>query len=150
MKYILVLTSVVMIIFNIIKNKKTVLTIVVTLLGIFLTYFLNITRLIYSNSERIVGINNTVFFILSIIIVLLSIFMKIKYKFKKRNISFLLIIMLCMVFYFFNLPFAGGLSLDGGSYFEWNFNAYITVLLFLIIQINLFVNYISQKNNLEK
>lgn len=148
MRILLYLICIVLILNNIIKNKKIILTMCSTIFTILVTYIFNIKKLSYLGG--IVGINVSIFALLGLFFMILIIFAKLKYKLKERNISFIFIILLTMILYILSRPFAGGLMLEGEEYFYYNLDSYLAILPIIIINVNLCVNFLSQNNKTKR
>ena len=144
----LVVVAIMGVIYNMLKNKELILTIFITIVSILITFIFNIRSFI-ATDEYMGGIFIDIFFWISFIIVIIMIIFKIKYKLKAKNISFTLAILFMIILYLFSEVISnyGGLIIpDKQDIIE----AYINYLMILILQINLFINFISQRNMYSK
>lgn len=128
---------------NILKNKKALITIVSSFLLIGIMYLFNINVL--NHSVGFVGINSTSFLLISALLTISLIIIKIKYKMNERNISFVFVIIITLCFMVASQQNFGGLMLEAKEYFEYNLTEWINFLIILLIQCNLFIDFISQK-----
>ena len=128
---------------NILKNKKAHITIVSSFLLIGIMYLFNINVL--NHSGGFVGINSRAFLLISTLLTIILIIIKIKYKLNERNVSFIFVIIITLCFMVASQPNFGGLMLKDKEYFEYNLTEWINFLIILLIQCNLCIDFISQK-----
>lgn len=146
----LVIVAIIGIIYNMLKNKEVILTIFITIVSILITFIFNIRSFIFiATDEYMGGIFIDIFFWISFIIIISMIIFKMKYKLKTKNISFTLAILFMIILYLLSeviFNYGGLIIPDKQDIIE----AYINYLMILILQINLFINFISQRNMYSK
>ena len=101
---------------------------------------------VLNHSGGFVGINLRAFFKISALLTIILIFIKIKYKLNERNVSFIFVIIITLGFMVGSQPNFGGLMLEGKEYFKHNLSEWINFLILLLIQCNLCIDFISQKD----
>ena len=148
MMYICYIIYILTLLINIFQNKKIIVTITGTFLIIGIMYLFNMDVL--NHSSGFVGINSRAFFLISALLTIILIFIKIKYKLNERNISFIFVIIITLGFMIGSQPNFGGLILEGNDYFKHNLSEWIDFLILLLIQCNLCINIISQKDLLKE
>ena len=106
-------------------------------------YLFNINVL--NHSGGFVGINSRAFLLISTLLTIIVIIIKIKYKLNERNVSFVFVIIITLCFMALSQPNFGGLVLEDIDYFEYNLTEWINFLIILLIQCNLCIDFINQK-----
>ena len=145
--WILVIINVFLIIYNIFYNKRLVLTLLLVVMDAFITYIINASFL--RHVEGIAGIDVRVFLLISILITMVMIIALFKFKFNKRWLSFVTVIIFNIIFWLINILYysLSGAILSADIYFKYNFRDFLFMINLSLIQVSLFINYISQKKN---
>ena len=139
----LIISSVLLMVLNIFKNKKTILTIGLGLITVLITFMICFKDL--KGAQQTYGINNNIFVWCAFLFWILAIYFKKKYSLKEKNFSLIFMILYSALLWYVSSPVAGGLINDfGDGFLLMNRRLYFKWLFAIIINLNIFIDYISQ------
>lgn len=144
MEYFFPCLAIISIVYNLIKNKAFLATVLMIFLVVIITYGTNIKALMPSAEMRDV-LKRMSFIVPSLLLVVITIIFGIKEKLSQRKIALVMIIILFAIMDFLSMPNYGGAIKEEGEYFKDNLELYISLVSVLLLQGNLCIHYVCQK-----
>ena len=129
---------IVLLIYNIIRKNEYILNILSLVLLIILTLLFNIEPLT-STKESFVGIYSWIFRVYSLVLMTIAIVLYIRNrKYKKYFYNLIIIFVMNFCVFVALQPTYGGLMLEGDKLIKYNLDSYLSCLILLGIETNVF------------